>query len=298
MVMTEVFDKLKELQEVLAKKYSIEAKIAGSPENLEKSEELLAVLKKEYIEKNARYEEIKAKVEKLKDELAEAEKSREEGEKGMDNITTHREYEALDKQITEATERENSVRKELQKEEKNLDEMKEILAGDEELIKSQEADLEVNKESLNKEISEYKSQLEDLSKREEAITPGLDQEIVYKFQRIIQRNSEGIVSVRNGVCSGCHMILPGQFANEVHDGEKILFCPYCSRILYHEDVAEEEAENYFTMSETGTLTGFGDDDDSLDDLERDLDDVGEDEDGLDSGDEGSSSFGSGDSDWD
>ena len=35
-------------------------------------------------------------------ELEEAMKSREDGEKGMDNITTHREYEALEKQINEA----------------------------------------------------------------------------------------------------------------------------------------------------------------------------------------------------
>jgi len=282
MVMTEVFDKLKELQEVLAEKYSLEAKIEDSPKQLESQEELLARLKKEYIEKNASYEEVKAKVEKLKEELAEAEASREAGEKGMDNISTHREYEALDKQITEATERENSVRKDLQKEEKNLEEMNEMLRGDEEMIKSQESDLENSKSSLDKEISDYKSQLEDLAKKESSITPDLDQEIVYKFQRIIQRNSEGIVAVRNGVCTGCHMILPAQFANEVHDGEKILFCPYCSRILFHEEVAADEVENYFNMDDSLNPSDYGDDlgDDLLDEDEEmedteneDMDDV-------------------------
>ncbi len=258
MVMTEVFDKLKDLQDVLAEKYSLEAKIADSPKQLESQEELLARLKKEYIEKHASYETVKAKVEKLKEELAEAEASREAGEKGMDNITTHREYEALDKQITEATERENSVRKELQKEDKNLEELNEILHSDEEMIKSQETELESSKASLNQEIDSYKKEHSDLEKKEAEISKDLDQEIVYKFQRIIQRNTEGIVAVRNGVCTGCHMILPAQFANEVHDGEKILFCPYCSRILFHEDVAEDEQENYFTMDDTESLSGFED----------------------------------------
>ena len=104
MVMTEVFDKLKELQAVLAEKYSLEDKIEDSPKQLSSQDELLARLKKEYIEKNAKYDEVKASVEHLKAQLAEAEASRESGEKGMDNITTHREYEALDKQITEAKE--------------------------------------------------------------------------------------------------------------------------------------------------------------------------------------------------
>ena len=31
------------------------------------------------------------------------------------------------------------------------------------------------------------------------------------------------------------MILTHQFVNEVHDGNKIMFCPNCSRILFFRD---------------------------------------------------------------
>ncbi len=113
MQMTEVRDKLQLLQEVLTEKYSIEKDVEEAPRRLSSQEELLARLKKEYLEKNSVYEECKERVGKLTVELEEAVKSREEGEKGMDNIATHREYEALDKQITEATAKEAEVRKEL-----------------------------------------------------------------------------------------------------------------------------------------------------------------------------------------
>ena len=259
MVMTEVFERLKELQGVLAEKYMLEEKIEEAPKQLTSQDELLARLKKEYIEKNAKYDEVRASVEHLKAQLAEAEASRESGEKGMDSITTHREYEALDKQITEAKEREDAIRRDLTREEKTLAELNEILRTDEAMITAQEADLDSSRTSLAAEIDGYKQALGDLDKKEAEITPGIDQEIVYKFQRIIRRNSEGIVAVKNGVCMGCHMILPAQFANEVRDGEKILFCPYCSRILYHQDVAEDEEETYFSMDETGSLTDFDDD---------------------------------------
>lgn len=259
MVMTEVFEKLKELQGVLAEKYMLEGKIEEAPKQLTTQDELLARLKKEYIEKNTKYDEVRASVEHLKAQLAEAEASRESGEKGMDSITTHREYEALDKQITEAKEREDAIRRDLTREEKTLAELNEILRADEEMITAQEADLNSGKTSLAAEIDGYRQALGDLDKKEADITPGIDQEIVYKFQRIIRRNSEGIVAVKNGVCTGCHMILPAQFANEVRDGEKILFCPYCSRILYHQDVAEDEEETYFPMDETGSLADFDDD---------------------------------------
>lgn len=258
MVMTEVFDKLKALQDVLAEKYTLEAQIEDSPKQLSSSEELLVRLRKEFLETNTKYEEVKAEVGQFQLELEEAEKSRESGEKGMDNISTHREYEALQKQIDDASAKEGEVRKSLQKKEKELEELNEKLRMTEETIKMQEQDLEANKANLDKQISSYKDELKELEKQEKEITPGLDTEIVYKFQRIIQRNREGIVAVRNGVCSGCNMILPAQFANEVHEGESILFCPYCSRILYHEDVDESEAEDYSSLEETGTLADFDD----------------------------------------
>ena len=282
MEMTEVFDKLKSLQDVLVEKYDLQKKIESSPKQLDSQDELLARLKKEYIEKNKSYEEVKEIVEQLKRELSAAEASRESGEKNMDNITSHREYEALDKQISEATEKEAAVRKDLQREEKKLAELDESLKADEAMITSQENDLNASKQELDGQIQGYKDQVGNLEKQEEGIVSVLneglkelnqDSETVYKFQRIIQRNSEGIVAVRNGVCTGCQMILPGQFANEVRDGEKILFCPYCSRILFYQEVNEEEAEDYSTLEETGSLADF--EDEFAD--ERDEDEVEESE---------------------
>ncbi|MBP5602832.1 MAG: nucleic acid-binding protein [Treponema sp.] len=260
MATTDIFDKLKKLQTILVKKYELEQKIEEAPKQLSSQEELLSRMKKEYIEKNDEYESVKTNVGKLKLELDEAVKSRENGEKGMDNIQTHREYEALEKQINEATEKENEIRKDLQKEEKILEEIKETLKINEDMINSQESDLAASKDSLNKELDSYNKELTSLKKSEDKITPDLDQEILFKFQRIIQRNSEGIVAVRNGVCTGCHMILPAQFANIVREGENINFCPYCSRILFYEDTGEEEVyDSYFNLEEAGSLADLDDD---------------------------------------
>ena len=77
------------------------------------------------------------------------------------------------------------------------------------------------------------------------------------------------------------MILPAQFANEVRKGDKIMFCPYCSRILFYEE-GEDSEENFFTIEETGSLTDFGDEDDLLDDEDTDSEiDGDEDSSGMD-----------------
>jgi len=275
---TKVFDNLEKLQVVLSAKYQIQAKIEDVPKQLETQEELPSRLKKEYIEKNSKYEELKKKVDGLKEELEEVVKLREEGEKGMDNISTHREYEALEKQISEAGEKESGLRKELDKEEKNLAELDELIKADESVIKSQEKDLNEARASLDKEAGSLKKELASLEKKEANISANIDPEITYKFQRIIQRNNEGIVYVKNGVCGGCHMILPAQFALEVREENEILFCPYCSRILRWQETKDGEEEDYFTMDTAGSLADLDDESDAYD--EDDDDDINENEDDV------------------
>ncbi len=286
MVTTEVFDNLKELQEILVQKYELEGKKNDAPKQLSNQEDLLAKTQKEFIEQKTTYDETQERVSQLKVQLDDAVKSREEGEKGVANSTTHREYEALEKQISEAKTLEEQLRKDLQREEKDLAELNDRLKNTEDLIKFQEKELNSSRDSLNNELNAYNDKLAKLKKEEDKVTKNINdiyskeenaelkaQEILFKFQRIIQRNSEGIVSVKNGVCTGCHMILPANFANEVREGEDINFCPYCSRILYYEEVSEDQAEDYLSMGVAGSLAGldedFKDEDpDLIDDEER------------------------------
>ena len=110
MVTTEVFENLKSLQEILVQKYELEGKKSDAPKQLSNQEDLLAKTQKEFIEQKSNYDATQEKVTQLKAQLEEAVKSREEGEKGVANSTTHREYEALEKQITEAKLLEEQVR--------------------------------------------------------------------------------------------------------------------------------------------------------------------------------------------
>ena len=270
MVMTEIFNKLKSLQVILGRKYELENKINEAPKQLDSQGILLDRMRKEFIEKNHIYENIKEKVLQLKRELDEAVSARESGEKNMDSITTHREYEALEKQISEASAKEAEVRKSLQKEEKSLAELNDSIKTMEEMIKAQENDIAESRKTLDGQLDNFKAELVNLNNQENEIIPGLDQEVLFKFQRIIQRNSEGIVAVKNGVCTGCNMILPAQFANEVHEGDSILFCPYCSRILFYEESEENTQETYF--DDAGSLADIEDDFIDEEEIDEDTED--------------------------
>jgi uncharacterized protein len=268
MVMTEVLDKLKSLQDILAQKNTIEASIQDAPKLLSTQEELLARLKKGYIEKNEQYEKVRQHIADLKTQLFEAESSREKSEKAMDTINTQREYEALDKEIRDAGDREQSFRKDLQKEERAFQDLDEELKREESLIKQQEDELNERKQKLSAEIDGMNQELASLKAAEDEVSPGINPETKFKLERIIKsKQGVGIVAIHGNVCTGCHMILPAQFANEVRIGDKIVYCPYCSRILYYVENLDNENE-YFNDEDAGSLS--------------DLDDfVDEDEDGED-----------------
>ncbi len=268
MAETSIKEELERLQEILNSKYELERKVEVLPRELDGQKENLDLLKKEYTEKFKEYEVQKEKVSTLRADLESADKEREKNEKDMDSTTTHREYEILDKLISEAKEKESSIRRELQREENVLAEMQESLSNDESNIKLTENEFNEMSEQLGSNIEKYTAELEELKKQEDEICNEIaNPEVISKFQRIIKRNAKGIVAVRGSVCTGCNMILPAQFANDVHhtfkenDG-KIYFCPYCSRVLYYEEVDEEES--FIPTEEAGSLAGDDEDEESQD----------------------------------
>ena len=279
----DVFEKLRNLQDILSRKFEIEAEIRDIPKTLATKTELVNRLKKSYIEKNEQNEQIKLRIKSLKEKMIEAEQSREKLEGQMDIIKTQREYEALDKEIRDASEKELQYRKDLQKEEKVLEEMAHTLEREESMIKEQEEELNREQEKIKDESESKRVLLKELEADEKKIIPGLDAEMLFKFERIIRSKSGlGIVPLKRGVCSGCHMILPMQFVNDVRTGKSIMFCPYCSRILFFQEDGEDafyvdENEGIFEVDDFDVEDGGDEDEELLEEEEEEDDNEEEDE---------------------
>lgn len=258
MLMEEVFERLREYQGILTNRVEIEREVSEIPRALDAQVELLSRVKKSYIEKHEAFEQAEAKVRELRGQLAEAESGRENAEKQMDAISTQREYEALNKEIRDATDKEHTVRKDLQREERSLAEIEESLRRDESMIQLQESEIAEKSAKINIEKEAKLKEITDLRKEEERSSQGIDKDVLFKFERIIRsKQGLGIVPVKGYVCTGCYMILPAQFVNEVRSGNKIIFCPYCSRVLYYQDT-EEQSEQLFADIESGSLSDLSD----------------------------------------
>ncbi len=157
-----VYDKLRALQEVLSKKFEVEKEIQEIPKSLATKTELLNRLKKSFMDKSATNEAALARVADLGQKLTDAEQSRTSYEGQMDEIKTQREYEALDKEIKDATEKEGQLRKELQREQATLEELKNAIEKEEAMISKQEEDVKEEQSKIKVKIKEKNGDLKKL----------------------------------------------------------------------------------------------------------------------------------------
>ncbi|NCB00891.1 MAG: nucleic acid-binding protein [Spirochaetia bacterium] len=266
--MQEVFDKLRDLQSVLAKKFSVLDEIVEIPKALKTKEELLNRGKKIYIEKHERIKKTTDELKKLRIALDEAEVARETYEKQMELISTQREYEALEKEIKDASLKEQSLRKSMLAKEKYLDELSEQIEEHEQLMEIQEEEVQSETKKKDALLDNKNKEVKALEDREALLTPGIDESILFKFERIIKNKAGiGIVPIHGLVCQGCHMTLPVQFVNDVRKGEEFRFCPYCSRVLFWEEADVEELATSALQDseiEEAGLSDFVDDDEFSD----------------------------------
>lgn len=245
--MKEIYNTLNRLQKILARMFEIEDKIAEIPKALEDKQAVLERTKVAYLELNEKNEKAKEELKEIRQKLDEAEALREKCEVMMESITQAREFETLTKEIDEAKAKEQNYRKYLLAKEKYLNDLNDRIQIQEEIMSHEEE--EVNQETERKDslIAENQAELERIKAEKDEVASGLDEELLFKFERIIRnKHGLGIVPIHGRVCQGCQMMLPAQFVNDVRKEEEIYFCPYCSRMLYFEDeIAAETSEEVF-----------------------------------------------------
>jgi len=274
MLMEELFERLRTFQELLMERVAIEKEVRELPKSIAAQEEVLARAKKSYGERSQRFEETQSRVGQLRAELADVVAHKDKSEQQMDSISNPREFEALNKEITEAGLKEDQLRKDLKREEENLRESEGEVKSSEALITSQESEIAAKRTKITNDEASMKARVTELKGKETDITADIDTEVVFKFERIIKsKQGVGIVPVKGVVCSGCSMILPAQFVNEVRQSDKIVFCPYCSRVLFFQE-GDEAQEDLIVDIESGSLADlddYGDDSDDEYDSDSDMD---------------------------
>ena len=97
-----------------------------------------------------------------------------------------------------------------------------------ETISSQQA-------NLDQELAEKRTRLAELDKDKKKASEAVPAPILTRYNFIRDRiPNPVIVPVSEGVCKGCHVVIPPQTFIDLQKGEQILSCPNCLRIIFWE----------------------------------------------------------------
>lgn len=241
--MQEGFNKLKELQKVLLKEFDIEAELEDIPTELHGLKRKFQKIQRTIKEIESNLESHNERSKKLIKEKEECDLNKDKYESQISLIKTQREYEAITSEIAQIKEKLEVIEEEEMNALQEIEEMKKVIDEQNDLYVQLKTTIAEKGKVVNKLMKEKQKELDKCLKAKEKISAGLDEEIIYKFEKIVKKKDGiGIVSIRNNVCMGCNMILPPQFVNDVRREEEIIFCPNCSRILYYYEEKREDEE--------------------------------------------------------
>lgn len=225
--------------ESLQKLQTVDLRIRELTEGLEKYPSEINDLKKDLLEregsinlKETTLSELKEQRDGLESSLLSNQESIKKSEERLFAIKTHKEYEALQKEITD-TRKENleiedrtiSVMTEIEETEAALAEEKENYATLEEQYSEQIAEKE-------KKIEELEISRKPAEKEKSEILSTIDPKILPLYERIFKRNGRALALAENEKCTSCNMNIPPQLYNEILKQKSLVQCPSCKKILY------------------------------------------------------------------
>ena len=198
-------------------------------------------LGKQLSNKETEIKEIRKDIKVCECEIAEAKDRMKKLESQQNSVKKIEEFNALSQEL-------NTVERGRSKVEQKMNDLGDKLVEEETLLerikescKSTEENCVVLEEEITQSIASINEEGRQLMVEREALVKDVDKENFVIYERLLRnRKDRVIVPIEDRACSGCHIMLTAQHENLVRKGEKMVFCEYCSRVLYWPENKELE----------------------------------------------------------
>lgn len=189
-------------------------------DNADKKLDLLAKLEAEF---NSLNDRIQAQLEKLKsDDVLSVQELEEITKEGL----------VLNDSIRKKEEELKRIRQEHENFQKKLDDIRRKVAD----AKNEYLDV---KKDYDAEVKKINEDLLKLKKQRDKIGEGISKSLLAKYKNIKASKSPVISLLTDNQCDGCFMSLASLVVKRVKDGNRIVECENCGRILYYREVEDD-----------------------------------------------------------
>ncbi len=237
-----------ELQRIDTELSELEVHLKEYPERISALEHELEASRNTLSELKTQLEQFNENRTKLEQELSGNEETIKNSEAKLFDIKTHKEYAALQKEISDTKRMNSELEENLIDEMERIEEIESKISELEQELSSKEEEYKEKIDGIKEQLEEVKIQYTPKKAEKENIASRISPEILPVYEKIKKRDGTVLALAKNEVCTGCHMNIPPQLFNEVLTLSRIIQCPNCKKILYCEEENPNEAQ---TEAQTG-----------------------------------------------
>jgi predicted nucleic acid-binding Zn-ribbon protein len=239
--LNEEIKQLTELQVIDLEIAMFDAEINSEQDELAKRVEAFDERQASIIELKDKIEAAEAQRREFEAELSDEINRIKERQSKMMQVQTNREYQSLLKEIEDA-------KKNMKEKEEEIVSLMETSEADSKIMAEQENLTADEKTALDEESAKAKKQSAKIERKKKkivtkrkAMAKHIDTAVLRNYDMLrARRNGKAVVGVIKGVCQGCFMSIPPQHFNNILKGDRMLNCPICQRILFHDPETTEE----------------------------------------------------------
>lgn len=155
------------------------------------------------------------------------------------NVQTNREYQSLLKEVEDGKLANKQREDELLLILDQSESLKKKTEEESNLVTAEETLLVEEREKVAQTVGELSRQKEEIEKSREGKAKKVNASYLRKYEMLRERRDGlAVTPVTNGVCRGCNMNIPPQLFNDLLRDDKILSCPTCNRIMFHQPASE------------------------------------------------------------
>ena len=218
------------------------------PEKIGRLQQRLTEVESQLAEETRQVEAYTRDRRETERKIEDAENKLKKADLKLSNIKSNKEYHAALKEIDELK------RAKFLLEEKAL-EMMELLetleakcAASREQAAEMKRQFDMEREAVTRSLEALDQDFHVLENERHSLSQAVDTGLLRKYDTLRERKGGIAVSpVVRGVCQTCHLRIPPQEFNELIQGDKLMTCPNCTRLIYWGDderyKTEEDAKN-------------------------------------------------------
>ncbi len=224
---------LREVQEWDKQIYAFQDRLEEIPGEIALSLKDLEVEQSRMKQLESDLKQIQLKQKEREMELASKEENVRKFQAQLAQVKTNKEYSSLQGEIASLKADNSLLEEAIIALLDQVDEFQGKIQEQKKSVEEKSAQHKAKAQELDAKAKEIKGQIEALSTLRNEKIKKVNPEIASLYDRIVQKkHGIAFVQVQGEVCGACQMRLRPQILNEVMQGEKVVVCESCSRMLY------------------------------------------------------------------